>query len=53
VENADLLPARFTSADRKMYYSIADGCFFLWDGEKWAEQQPKSITKQQIDELFD
>jgi len=53
VENADLLPARFTSADRKMYFSIADGCFYLWNGTEWALQQPKSITIQQIDELFD
>lgn len=32
------LPARFTSADRKMYYSMADGFFYLWNGEKWVAQ---------------
>lgn len=53
VQNSALLPARFTSADRKMYYSIEDGFFWLWDGEKWAEQQPKSITIAEIDSLFD
>ena len=52
VENSDLLPALFTSADRKMYYSIADGAFWLWDGEKWALQQPKSIPIEDIDNLF-
>jgi hypothetical protein len=53
VEAQEMLPARFTAADRKMYYSIEDQCFFLWDGTKWSEQYPKCITKQQIDDLFD
>lgn len=52
VESEDLLPARFTSADRKMYYSIADGAFWLWNGIEWVLQQPKSITADEIDELF-
>ena len=53
VANSALLPVRFTAADRKLYYSIADGFFWLWDGTKWAEQQPKSISKAYIDSLFD
>ena len=53
VEDSTLLPTRFTAADRKMYYSIDDQCFYLWDGTKWSEQYPKCITKQQIDDLFD
>lgn len=36
VQNSSLLPSRFTPADRKMYYSIEDECFWLWDGTQWA-----------------
>ena len=52
VQSSDLLPTRFTSADRKMYYSIADGAFWLWNGAEWQMQQPKSITIAEIDDLF-
>lgn len=38
VETADLLPPRFTPADRKMYYCIADAAFYLWDGTQWVFQ---------------
>lgn len=38
VQRKALLPARFTSADRKMYYAIEDECFFLWDGNEWVAQ---------------
>ena len=53
VADSTLLPTRFTAADRKMYYSIADEFFWLWDGTEWVEQQPKSISKEKIDALFD
>ncbi len=53
VADAEHLPARFTAADRKMYYSIADGAFWLWTGAAWVLQQPKSISKAKIDALFD
>ena len=53
VADSSLLPMHFTATDRKLYFSIADGFFWLWDGEKWAEQQPKSISKEYIDSLFD
>lgn len=53
VANKDLLPTRYTAADRKMYYSIADGYFWLWNGADWVVQPPKSITIAQIDALFD
>ena len=53
VQSVELLPARFTSADRKMYYVIDERCYYLWDGHQWSEQAPKSITKAQIDALFD
>lgn len=38
VQTAQDLPPRFTSADRKMYYSIADGFFYLWDGNEQVAQ---------------
>lgn len=38
VEKTEFLPARFTATDRKMYYSIEDECFWLWNGEKWLKQ---------------
>lgn len=42
VENASLLPPRFTPADRKMYYCIDEMCFYLWNGYKWAKQEKKA-----------
>lgn len=39
VENSSLLPAIFTAADRKIYFSIYDSNYWLWDGEKWTEQK--------------
>jgi len=38
VINKEDLPARFTPADKKMYYVIQDGCFYLWDGFLWIPQ---------------
>lgn len=46
------LPVRFTAADRKMYYVISEGAFYLWNGVEWAIQEPKSITASFIDNLF-
>ena len=43
VENHTLLPARFTAADRKMYYSIADKCFWLWNGAEWVPLKEKTL----------
>lgn len=42
VQSADLLPTRFTSADKKMYYCINDVCFYLWDGYNWIKQEKKA-----------
>ena len=54
VQNKDLLPARFTAADRKMYYSIEDGLFWLWDGSKWVLQDTTaSLTEEQLNSLLD
>lgn len=52
VQNASLLPVIFTSVDRKMYFSIEDGFFYLWDGTKWVDIQPKTISFKEIDDLF-
>ena len=52
VETSAELPARFTFADRKMYYSIADGYFWLWNGTRWVDQQPATISNEEIDALF-
>lgn len=51
VNDSSELPPRFTAADRKMYYSIADTAFWLWTGEEW-ELQTDSITLDEIDALF-
>lgn len=42
VQNSSLLPAIFTAADRKMYYSIEDEDFWLWNGIEWTEQKKLS-----------
>ena len=52
IEDSSQLPPRFTSADRKMYYSIEDGFFWLWNGTEWEEQQPDVVSNKDIDELF-
>lgn len=48
VANSSMLPARFTAADRKMYYSIEDGFFWLWNGIRWVSQEIKSITSAEL-----
>ena len=52
VQNSSLLPAVFTSADRKMYFSIEDNFFWLWNGTEWVDCQPNTISIAEIDELF-
>lgn len=44
VQNSSLLPPRFTPADRKMYYSIEDSAFWLWDGTQWVFQAAGALT---------
>lgn len=38
VQNSELLPPIFTEADRKMYYSIEENIFYLWNGYQWEPQ---------------
>ena len=52
IDTPDQLPERFTPADRKMYYCIEDGFFYLWNGEAWIEQQPEPISYDEISRLF-
>lgn len=52
VQNSSLLPPVFTAADRKMYFSIEDNFFWLWNGEKWTDCQPATIPLKDIDALF-
>ncbi|MBR1553874.1 MAG: hypothetical protein IJ644_00600 [Oscillospiraceae bacterium] len=53
VQNSALLPARFTSADRKMYYSIEDGFFWLWNGSEGVEtMNVKPLTAEQKNALL-
>lgn len=47
VERHSDLPPIFTSADRKVYYVIEDGDFYVWDGYEWTEQK----TLKQYTEL--
>lgn len=42
VQNSSMLPPIFTAADRKMYYSIEDENFWLWNGSAWNEQEKLS-----------
>lgn len=53
VQNARMLPVRFTEADRKMYYSIEDEAFWLWNGTEWVLQEQKALTNEQLDDLLD
>lgn len=52
VENKEDLPPRFTPADRKMYFVINEGLFYLWKGDEWVPQQPATIELTDIDALF-
>ena len=38
VRNKDFLPARFTSADRKMYFAYEEDCFYFWNGATWKQK---------------
>lgn len=38
VQSRDLLPPRFTAADRKLYFVIDESVFYLWNGVQWEVQ---------------
>lgn len=52
VNDSTQLPSVFTPADRKLYFSISDGFFWLWDGYNWIEQTPNYATTSEIIDLF-
>ena len=52
VDDSTLLPSGLGLTDRKLYFSIDDGFFWLWDGTAWTEQV-SSISNEEIDALFD
>lgn len=41
VQDASALPSDLTMDDRKMYYVIDDGLFYLWNGTEWQPQSAK------------
>lgn len=49
VDTGSDLPVRFTTADRKLYYVIDEGIFYLWNGIQWEKQ---TISNEDIDSLF-
>lgn len=44
VQSTNLLPARFTAADRKLYYVIDENCFYLWNGTAWIKTISNKIA---------
>lgn len=52
VQDSTLLPERFTAADRKLYYSIDDELFWLWNGTEWVLQEVKALTNEQMTALL-
>ena len=52
VQTKTSLPVRFTPADRKMYYVIDEGIFYLWNGYSWIAQVIPTISNDEIDDLF-
>lgn len=44
VQSVSLLPARFTAADRKLYYVIDENCFYLWNGTAWVKTISNKIA---------
>jgi len=39
VQNSSLLPPSLSSTDRKVYFSIDDETFFVWDGNSWIDEK--------------
>ena len=55
VDTYDSLPSGLTVSDRKIYFVIDEGIYYLWDGTDWVAQTTKveTISTQEIDDLFD
>lgn len=39
IEFTSYLPSHFANDERKLFYSMEDWCFYLWDGTQWKKQQ--------------
>lgn len=54
VDTYDNLPSGLTISDRKMYFVIDEGIYYLWDGSQWTPQTTnvEAISTQEIDDLF-
>ena len=39
VQNSALLPSSFGASDRKVYYAVDNGSFFIWNGTAWIEDK--------------
>ena len=55
VDTYDNLPSGLTVSDRKMYFVIDEGIYYLWDGSQWTPQATsvETISTQEIDDLFE
>lgn len=52
IDDSTLLPSGLSSTERKLYFSIDDGYFWLWNGINWVAQL-LSISNEEINSLFD
>ena len=53
VNTASDLPPRFEESDKRMYYVIDEGLFYLWNGTKWEKQEVAAISPEDIAALFE
>lgn len=44
VQLTEYLPNTFTSNDRKIYFSIEDSCFYLWNGIRWIKLTDSELS---------
>lgn len=47
IENSSELPEYLTERDRRMYFSVEDEQFFLWNGTEWVDEMA-SLTEEQM-----
>ena len=48
IENQSELPSYLGSKDRRMYFSVEDEQFFLWDGYKWVDEMAELTDEQML-----
>ena len=47
IENESELPDYLTARDRRMYFSVEDEQFYLWDGHEFVDEMA-SLTEEQM-----